>query len=128
MLKHTINVIGSECLFKFLYFQTIFWTVMIRIVAVPSVYSLSISLIKICNKICFLLIYFPAEHRTDYLVNPELLSHNRPLWNHCRRLGWRAKCLTAEFLNNFCSLFPVQVMKVLRAGPNITQILMEYEK
>jgi hypothetical protein len=72
--------------------------------------------------------HFLAEHRMDYLIRPEMLNHNHPLWDHCRRLGWRVKCLRPEFLNNFCSLFPIQVMKILRLGPNVTEFLMQDAK
>jgi hypothetical protein len=57
-----------------------------------------------------------------------MMIHNKPLWPHCRKYGWRSWCLREEFLDNFCSLFPIQLMKTTRASLAVVENLLQDSK
>ena len=54
-----------------------------------------------------------------------MMIHNKHLWPYCRKYGWRTWCLREEFLDNLCSIFPVQLMKTTRVGLNVISELVQ---
>ena len=54
-----------------------------------------------------------------------MMIHNKHLWPFCRKYGWRPWCLREEFLDNLCSLFPIQLMKVTRASLSVVSDLLQ---
>lgn len=64
------------------------------------------------------------HYRQDFITNPELLIHNKHLWPHCRKFGWRSWCARDEFLDAMCSLFPIQVMKTARVNLKVISDLL----
>ena len=53
------------------------------------------------------------------------MIHNKHLWPYCRKYGWRTWCLREEFLDNLCSLFPIQIMKTARASLSVVSELLQ---
>ena len=57
-------------------------------------------------------------------THPWLFSHNDRLWKYCDN-GKAPFCYQPEFLNRFCSLFPVQSIKTVRLRLYLTQKFMQ---
>lgn len=50
------------------------------------------------------------------------MSYNRGLWPKCKIA--RTWCLSPEFINNLCYMYPFQIMKTVRVGLNATKSIL----
>lgn len=69
----------------------------------------------------------------DYLnytrSHPEdMLGHNIPVWDACRKGPNTNACYNATFLSRACQMFPIQLVKTVRLRLNLTQLFLNDEK
>ncbi|KAG7166012.1 Carbohydrate sulfotransferase 1-like 1, partial [Homarus americanus] len=68
------------------------------------------------------------QHADDYLkfafINHEMFMRNSRLWSMCSIIP-RTKCYHPDTLARLCSLFPIHVMKVVRARLELLQPLLK---
>lgn len=74
--------------------------------------------------------YSGLDEYLNYTRNhPEdMLGHNIPVWEACKRGPNTNACYNATFLSQSCQLFPIQLVKTVRLRLNLTQLFLNDEK
>ncbi|XP_064098541.1 carbohydrate sulfotransferase 3-like isoform X1 [Macrobrachium nipponense] len=58
----------------------------------------------------------------------DMLGHNQPIWESCKRGPNTNACYNATFLSKACEMFPIQLVKTVRLRLNLTQLFLNDEK
>ncbi|XP_068236864.1 uncharacterized protein [Palaemon carinicauda] len=58
----------------------------------------------------------------------DMLGHNIPIWEACKKGPNTNACYNATFLSKACEMFPIQLVKTVRLRLNLTQLLINDEK
>ncbi len=82
------------------------------------------------SRVFFSKIFFPdKKYKKDFntIYGGELVTRNKALGEVCSKKRRESKtvCRDPQFLNNICSVYPVNVMKTVRMGLELAYYLMQ---